>query len=226
MGDGVVSGFRSALSWLLLVGSTPCLFGQVVQLPSYHQFSVQTSVLVPDSGGASLGGVSRHATGWTGRGVPGLGKVPGLGRLFSNRAAGSSASTSGSSVHVTIIDLQELDEAVLAEAERRRSGATSSREGETSRRLRDASTDGASSDGPLLSVAELRSRHAAQGTARQNEAIALFDKGEAAERAGHLGAAKTYFLMAARRADPALKKTIEARLAALARPDRDLAAAD
>ena len=75
-------------------------------------------------------------------------------------------------------------------------------------------------------MAELRSRHATQGTARQKEAIALFDKGEAAERAGHLGAAKTYFLMAARRADPALKKTIEARLAALARPDRDLAAAD
>ena len=91
---------------------------QVVQLPTFRSFGVGTTVLVPDRGRAVLGGVNRGQAGTVSRGVPGLGGIPGAGRLFNNRASGSSIGGSTVSVTATIIDLNELDEAVLAEAAR------------------------------------------------------------------------------------------------------------
>ena len=90
---------------LLLVGSGEAL-GQaalpsVVQLPSFSTFQYSGTVVVPDSGGAYLGGVNRYATGMNrrGRGL-GHGLGAGLGR-------------SGASVHATIIDLDEMDRHIL-----------------------------------------------------------------------------------------------------------------
>ncbi len=71
----------------------------VVQLPSFHQFSYSGSVLVPDRGGAYLGGVNRSSSGSLRRGW--------------NRAAGRSVGNAGASVHANIIDLQELDREIL-----------------------------------------------------------------------------------------------------------------
>ena len=101
------------MGWLALPGVS-VVHGQVVQLPTFRYFSVQTSVLAPDSGGAYLGGVGRAASGRTSRGTPGG------GRLFGNRSIEHSVGASRSSVHATVIDLEELDRAVLAEAARRR----------------------------------------------------------------------------------------------------------
>lgn len=96
---------------------------QVVQLPTFQVFSVGTSVLVPDRGTAFLGGVDRAAYGSTTRGVPGMGGVPGLGRLFTNRGIGSEVSSSRAYASATIMDLGELDRAVLAEAAAKRAAA-------------------------------------------------------------------------------------------------------
>ena len=48
-----------------------------------------------------------------------LGGVPFVGRGFRNRAIGSSTSSSNASIRVQIIDLDEMEQEVLREAERR-----------------------------------------------------------------------------------------------------------
>ncbi|MEL6104837.1 MAG: hypothetical protein AAFU85_02315 [Planctomycetota bacterium] len=66
-----------------------------VQLPSFNTFSYSGSVLVPDSGATALGSIRRSATSSS--------------RRWGQRAYGSSLSHPGASVHVTIIDLDEMD---------------------------------------------------------------------------------------------------------------------
>ena len=77
-------------------------FSQIVQLPSTGTFSLQTSVLVPDSGSAYLGGNQRDA-----RGSRSLG--PSL-------ASGSAMTSSSAMVRATIIDLNELDTMIRSQA--------------------------------------------------------------------------------------------------------------
>jgi hypothetical protein len=91
-----------------------------VQLPTFQVFSVATTVVVPDRGTAYLGGVNRAAYGSTTSGVPGLSRIPGVGRLFTNRGIGSEVSSSGAHVAATIMDFEEMDRAVLEEAAARR----------------------------------------------------------------------------------------------------------
>lgn len=79
---------------------------QIVFLPSWHQFSVQTSVMVPDQGSAALGSAVGRRTGRTSRGIPGF---PAVG---THRGAGHRASSGR--VHVTVIDLAAWDAAILA----------------------------------------------------------------------------------------------------------------
>lgn len=69
---------------------------QVVQLPTVGTFSLQTSVMVPDSGSANLGGSQRGAVG---------GNSLGPGSI----ARGATQTAAVASVHATIIDLNELD---------------------------------------------------------------------------------------------------------------------
>jgi hypothetical protein len=69
---------------------------QTVQLPSISSFSYSGSVLVPDRGSTSLGGVSRSAMGRSSRGL-------------GNRAFGAGLGHSGARAHVTIIDNDAID---------------------------------------------------------------------------------------------------------------------
>ena len=71
----------------------------VVQLPSFHTFSFSGSVLVPDGGTTSLGGVKRSASGYNHRGW--------------NRGYGSVNSNSNASISARIIDLAEMDRQIL-----------------------------------------------------------------------------------------------------------------
>ena len=113
------------LSVLCLLGLTwtaeSCAQGGVtIQLPTIGFFNVNTVVSVPDGGRTSLGGVRRGAWGRTSRSVPLAGNIPGLGRGFNNTAIGRDASASNASVSAKIIVMSELEQEVLAEAERRR----------------------------------------------------------------------------------------------------------
>ncbi len=197
--------------WCLLV---PSGFGQTVQLPGIHRFSVNTSVLAPDRGGARLGGVNRSSRGLSRYGVPGAGKLPGLGRLLGNRAVGGSTSGGGTSVRVTVIDHEELDRAVLAEAERRRAGGATLTSGasELSKRLSSNARSASLSAGGLMSVTEIRRQNAQRKELKQQEALQFAVKGKQAEEKGNVGVAKIYYQMAHRRADDELQKQIARRL--------------
>ncbi len=86
------------------------LRGQVVQLPSWRVFSVNTSVLVPDQGTAWLGGVSSGSVSSARYGPWRRGP---WGGFSSTRSAMGSGTTS---VSATILDHQQRDAALLAEA--------------------------------------------------------------------------------------------------------------
>ncbi len=199
---------------LLCAMGAPYASGQTVQLPSFQRFSVNTSVLAPDRGAAHLGGVSRSARRSSRYGVPGAGKLPGLGRLLGNRSIERSSSTGGASVHVTVIDHESLDRAVLAEAKRRRAGRStlSPDVADLSLRLGDNVASGASAGGGLMSVAEIRRQNTRRKEVQQQEVLRLLTRGTQAEAKGSFGAAKIFYQMAYRRADSERQTQIAARL--------------
>src|SRR5947208_2620328 len=82
-----------------------------VQLPTFSVFTVQTTVSVPDGGGIALGGIDRGVDSTVNRNSG----------LTRNRGIGSSRTASGVSVSATIIDRDEMDRAILAEAAAKRS---------------------------------------------------------------------------------------------------------
>ncbi len=87
-----------------LVSIPPCCaVAQTVQLPTVGTFSLNTSVLAPDSGTAYLGGNRRSAVGSQALG-------PG------SSAFGTSSSAASASVRATIIDLNELDLMIRSQA--------------------------------------------------------------------------------------------------------------
>jgi len=102
-GACIVKHFCTLLGILfpMICGASLChaQLPSVVQLPSFHTFSYGGSVLVPDGGTTSLGGVKRSATGYNHRGW--------------NRGYGSVNSTSNASVSARIIDLAEMDRQIL-----------------------------------------------------------------------------------------------------------------
>ncbi|MGI9474621.1 MAG: hypothetical protein ACR2NZ_24005 [Rubripirellula sp.] len=71
----------------------------VVQLPSFQTFSYTGSVMVPDGGTASLGGVRRSSSSFSRRGL--------------SRGAGFAHSFPQASVSATIIDNAEIDRQIL-----------------------------------------------------------------------------------------------------------------
>jgi hypothetical protein len=214
----------STAAALMAAVLAPEAWAQAVQLPSFHFFGVSTTVSVPDHGAAYLGGVSRAASGRISRGVPLLGKAPGLGRLGRNDALGASIGSSGASVSATIIDHRELDEAVLAEARARRGAAPPIAE------VVREDVSGAHPDSrlpeaaPVASVADIRRQIELKDEAQQREALALVAKGQQAEAAGKLSVARIYYEMAARRAHDDLRGKIAAHLTKLAAQHRMAAA--
>lgn len=65
--------------------------GSTVQLPQFAFTTVSTTVSVPDGGTILLGGIKRLREGRTERGIPVLGKIPYLSRLFRNVSTGREA---------------------------------------------------------------------------------------------------------------------------------------
>lgn len=165
---------------------------QVVQLPSFHTFTVRTSVLVPDSGNAYLGGVNRSSHWMNSRG-------PGWGPLGRNVAPGSSVDASRATITATIIDNSELDRLVLEEARAIRA--------EKGIVLADESTPriAVPRDKPLTSVAAIKRELAAEDAALEAEAERDFQRAQAYERVGERALAKNYYRVAARKSTGAVK---------------------
>jgi hypothetical protein len=77
---------------------------------SSTSIQLQTSVLVPDRGEASLGGSSSLREGRNEFGTPVLGKAPGLNRGLGNVGSSRSTRSTRGSVRVRIIRLAEEEE--------------------------------------------------------------------------------------------------------------------
>ncbi len=100
--------------FLLVTVCCSTSYGQVVQLPTFQQFSIGTAVVIPDRGAAYLGGVNRARYGSVTHGVPLFGSLPGAGRLGRNRAIHSELSGAHAFATATIHDFEAMDRALLA----------------------------------------------------------------------------------------------------------------
>lgn len=192
------------LIWPAVLFLPPVAFGQVpattVQLPTVSQFTVHTTVSVPDGGTMNLGGISRGAEGSISRGFGPL----------RNRAFGSSRMASGVSISTRIIDHAEIDRAILAAAagKGKTTDATAAKEASLSRSIDHTSP-------PPASVAAIRAAAVVEAERESQELADLFAKAEAAEKGNKPGAAKVYYQMVARRATGNLQQQAIGRLAAL-----------
>ena len=185
-----------------------------VQLPSFSFFTVQTTVSVPDGGGAYLGGIGSGASASAMRGIGPL----------KNRAMGSARAASGVSVSATVIDHEEIDRALLATATANRkqaadptaakAAALTSAVGK-SPTAPVASADAANSAHLPDSVAAIRERNAGAASIEANELASYFSRARQAEADGKVAVAKVFYQMVARRHRGELKYEAEKRLASL-----------
>lgn len=203
------------------LAQAPAQAPTTVQLPTFSFFTVSTAVSVPDRGGAYLGGINTARDGSTSRG---------FGPLRS-RASGSERGASGMSVHATIIDLREIDEAILAEAAAMRGETAGPRATDIKAELLrrhvghgSAETTGATAGLPSRaspsfalpsSVAAIRAQNAAARDQRAREAADFFTRGQQAETNGKPGVAKAYYKMVAKRDAGKLGAQAAARISAL-----------
>jgi hypothetical protein len=206
---------------------------QVIHLPTFEQFSVSTTVVVPDSGRGFLGGVKRARYGSSSRGFPLVSKVPGLSRLAKNRAIGSSLSSSGASVTATIIDHAEYDREVLGEAAARRGvplvlSATDRKAAYLSAHVARPEDDSALSLAPTKpnpNSRDIRARVASAERQRAAQLESYFARARRAEEAGRLGAARCCYNVLVRRGNELQQLQAKARLAALDAREKAIALA-
>jgi hypothetical protein len=201
----------SALLWAAGVASAQNA-PTTVQLPTFSFFTVRTSVLVPDSGGAYAGGMSSGYNSSNSRGLPFWSKSPWFSPLGASRGIDGDVDAGGVSVHATIIDRAELDRAVLSEAAARRAPPSES-ELKADELTRNARNNGESP--PPGSIAAIRAELAAEDAQQAQQAATLFAKARELEAANKPGQAKIYYRRASRHAGEELKREIAQRMSAL-----------
>jgi hypothetical protein len=158
--------------------------GQAVQLPTFHFFSLSTTVSVPDGGDALLGGVSRSSSAWAQRGIPGLPSQP-----FDNVATSSATGTSNVSVSAKIHDFEAMDRALLGQDQK---AAVAGRAGQLVA-ARPAANE------PVQSIAAIRAQQAAEDAAKEREASAALERGRQLLADGKTNVAKIYLLSAVKK---------------------------
>ena len=206
---------RSQLPVVLIVVLTASAArGQSIQLPTFNQFSVSTTVMVPDRGSTLLGGVNRSSAGRTSQGVPGLGRLPMFGRPFNNNGIGSMQSAASARVTATIHDFEAMDRMLLDQAAARRRVGGLVRDDRSW--LDKRGVGGSTADRPALSLAEIRRRQGKQTPRKISDARVYLAQAQRAEAAGKRALAKMYYQMAARRSTGAAKARIAAHLRTLA----------
>lgn len=189
------------LGWLSV---TP-LQAQVVQLPTYRTFGIGSSVLVPDQGAAMLGGVERARSGQQTTGWP----RPASRRQFSQRGS------SGVEVRATVLDLSEMDAAVLAQAaaERGAPSVVSARAQRIAQGISRSDPVGRTSTSALAAAARRQTQQ--QRAADEAAARALIARGDACRDKGQWSTARVFYRTAGRESQDAVRELARARLAEL-----------
>ena len=180
----------------------------VVQLPSYHVFSASTGVLVPDRGGAYLGGVNSGSTGSINQG---FGVPP-----FANSATSATSAGGGVWASAQIHDFEAMDAALLAQ------GASQPLVLAPQFLNRPANST-ASSDQANNSVAALKANAAAAAATVQQQAADNLAHAKQCLAEGKPAVAKIYFQMAAKHATGEVQKEALAALEALNHPKSAIA---
>jgi hypothetical protein len=231
---------RLWLSLLALLCVRPALAqqpGSAVQLPTFSNFSVGTTVSVPDRGSAYMGGINRSASGSSSFRSPLLPFRP-----FKNSAIGSQHSAMGVHVSAWIHDFEAMDEYLLSQPPRSLQPGAGHWNAATTVGRGPASLDPAWDVGnsgsteivgtrhsggqwhstpqslpatPLADVADEQRRREVQGETRSREAQAFFTRGQEAEASGKANVARIYYQMVARRATGDLQTAALARLRAI-----------
>lgn len=207
----------TAMACMALLGAAGVATAQnaptTVQLPTFSFFTVRTSVLVPDSGGSYLGGMSSGSYSSTSRGQPFWSKSPWFSPLGASRGISSGVDAGGVSVHATIIDREELEKAVLSEPAAR-TAPPSETELEAARLSLHTESD-QHEEAAGNSVAVIRRQQAAEDARKAQQAASLLAKAKELEAANKPGQARIYYRMASRHASDELKREIAERMAAL-----------
>jgi hypothetical protein len=175
------------LAAVMLVAGSAQGQGVTLQLPTLRSFSVATTVVVPDRGGAYMGGVGRVSSGRSRFGPPGGRSQTAFG--FEHHAAGLHAAAH-------IHDLRGMDEAL------RRGSESRSAASPLTQRLLDAQKD------LPRSLEQLDRQRLAEQQAQQAAASDFLRRGRAAQLAGKTSLARTYFEIALRRSTGALRDEI------------------
>jgi hypothetical protein len=185
--------------WLIGLGaiaSPQLVAGQVIQLPSFHSFSVDTTVVVPDSGRATIAGDKKGRTG-----------ASRLGPLSGNRALAVDRQSTGVSALATIHDPRQADAALRRAQTQSRVPAEGSIPMQAPWSGRTAATDRA-----VQSVAAIEGQRASRAAAVERETLALVQKARTAAAGGKPGVATAYYQRAASQATGRLQHTIAAEL--------------
>jgi hypothetical protein len=181
--------FALKLSAVLVVAAGSSCLAQTIQLPSFSNVGVNTTVVVPDSGGAYAARDRR-----AGSGLDVFGGFP-LARGWSVRRQ-----TSGVGVTAQIHDQQAADRALLS-----RGAGDQASPAQTPLAIAAGRAVG---DAPLGSVSELAQRRAQQLADSEREALGLIEKARRAQAAGKASVAKVYYRMAAGAAQGELRDRI------------------
>jgi hypothetical protein len=186
---GIHCTFALAAGLLLVDRPVAAQQGVTLQLPTFSFFSVATTVVVPDRGGAYMAGVGRVGSGSSRFGRPGGGQAFG----FERNAAGLHASAH-------IHDLRGIDEALRHGSEPATAASP----------LALGLAKGQATS--LPSLKEIESQRSMKEQAARSEAADFFQRGRDAQSAGKAGLARTYYQMALRRASGDLRSQIAAQL--------------
>lgn len=170
-----------------------------LQLPSFSQFGVDTTVIVPDGGAAALAG-DRAAAASSNR----------FGPRGGSRALGAARGASQVGVTARIHDPQQAERELSIAAHRSSSRVP----------LAESAARGRTRDGSPPSVAELTARRAADDATQDRKARELFDKGRRAQAAGRNSLAATYYRTSAGQASEKLRREIHAQWRTLAATPR------
>ncbi|HMC09654.1 MAG TPA: hypothetical protein VKH44_00130 [Pirellulaceae bacterium] len=211
--------FSILVAAVIVVGLAPAARSQgqqqpqvatTVQLPTFSVFNVTTTVSVPDSGGAYLGGINRGVDSTVTRGVGPL----------RNRGTAGSRTASGMSISATIIDHEEIDRAILAEAaskHRTLMDPASTKAAVLSKSVGRSDSRVAEGGAAALpdSLAAIRERNSAAADLQAAELAGYLAKARQAESEGKPGVAKIFYQMVARRDAGQLKQQAVERLVAL-----------
>lgn len=196
----------TAVAGLIAIGADRAMAqaATVVQLPTFHFFSANTTVLVPDRGATYLGGVNYSSAGRTQRGIPGLG-----GRPFTNTSSGRSTGGGNMWVSAHIHDFEAMEAQLLGQSD-----ATAGLSPRPSPRAVAATKQTPSF---AQSVNALRAQAANEDQAQQLEAQAYLKRANEKLNEGKPGLAKIYFQMAERRGTGPVKEQALAGLKAVER---------